>query len=215
VLLIDSAKCYLSTVPNVNLSTVPNVTYRQCQMLLIDSAKCYLSTVPNVNLSTVPNVNLSTVSNVTYRQCQMLLIDSAKCYDYITSVTNGWIWRCGVMVMTGETRSTLRILWCNGADRRNTKYSKNTPPIVTFPAANPTSTDLELNMGPWGERPLTKCKKAIPLQAWTGPEGSRKFRFPDFKTFGTWRWLALSAVTVSPTHRQFLLRGNIPGTHFC
>jgi hypothetical protein len=26
--------------------------------------------------------------------------------------------------------------------------------------------------------------KAIPLQAWTGPEGSRKLRFPDFKTIG-------------------------------
>ena len=26
-----------------------------------------------------------------------------------------------------------------------------------------------------------KCK-AIPLQAWTGPEGSRKLRFPDFVT---------------------------------
>jgi hypothetical protein len=30
--------------------------------------------------------------------------------------------------------------------------------------------------------------KAIPLQAWTGPEGSRRFRLPDFKTIGTWRW---------------------------
>jgi len=27
--------------------------------------------------------------------------------------------------------------------------------------------------------------KAIPLQAWTGPEGSRRLRFPDFKTTGT------------------------------
>ena len=27
--------------------------------------------------------------------------------------------------------------------------------------------------------------KAIPLQAWTGPEGSRRLRFPDFKTVGT------------------------------
>jgi len=26
--------------------------------------------------------------------------------------------------------------------------------------------------------------KAIPLQAWTGPEGSRRLRLPDFKTFG-------------------------------
>ena len=27
--------------------------------------------------------------------------------------------------------------------------------------------------------------KAIQLQAWTGPEGSRRLRFPDFKTTGT------------------------------
>ena len=30
--------------------------------------------------------------------------------------------------------------------------------------------------------------KAIPLQAWTGPDGSRSLRLPDFKTIGTWRW---------------------------
>jgi hypothetical protein len=29
-----------------------------------------------------------------------------------------------------------------------------------------------------------KCK-AIPLKARTGPEGSRRLRFPDFKTIGT------------------------------
>jgi len=27
--------------------------------------------------------------------------------------------------------------------------------------------------------------EAIPLQAWTGPEGSRRLRFPDFKAIGT------------------------------
>jgi uncharacterized integral membrane protein len=27
--------------------------------------------------------------------------------------------------------------------------------------------------------------KAIPLQAWTGPMGSRKLGLPDFKTIGT------------------------------
>ena len=26
---------------------------------------------------------------------------------------------------------------------------------------------------------------AIPLQAWTGPEGSRRVKLPDFKTVGT------------------------------
>ena len=29
-----------------------------------------------------------------------------------------------------------------------------------------------------------KNGKAIPLQAWTGPEGSRRLRLPDFKTIG-------------------------------
>jgi len=33
---------------------------------------------------------------------------------------------------------------------------------------------------------LLKVKgKAIPLQAWTGREGSRRLRLPDFKTIGT------------------------------
>jgi len=30
-----------------------------------------------------------------------------------------------------------------------------------------------------------KIGKAILLQAWTGPEGSRRMRLPDFKTMGT------------------------------
>ena len=46
----------------------------------------------------------------------------------------------------------------------------------------------------WKMFQIKKCKplwdkgKAIPLQAWTGPEGSRGLSFPDFKTIGTWRW---------------------------
>jgi hypothetical protein len=46
--------------------------------------------------------------------------------------------------------------------------------------------------------------KAIPLQALTDPEGSRRLRLPYFKTVGTWRW-----------NRPPLPAGNIPGTHFC
>jgi hypothetical protein len=30
--------------------------------------------------------------------------------------------------------------------------------------------------------------KAIPLQAWTGSEGSRRLRIPDLKTISTLRW---------------------------
>ena len=35
---------------------------------------------------------------------------------------------------------------------------------------------------PWVFRSGKGKGKAIPLQAWTGPEGSRKLRFPDFVT---------------------------------
>ena len=52
--------------------------------------------------------------------------------------------------------------------------------------------------------------KAVPLQSWTGPEGlevwgsqiSRQSAHEGGKV-------------VSPTHRQPLPPGNIPGTHFC
>ena len=32
---------------------------------------------------------------------------------------------------------------------------------------------------------IIKQNKTIPLQAWTGPEGSRRLRLPDYKTIGT------------------------------
>jgi len=51
--------------------------------------------------------------------------------------------------------------------------------------------------------------KAVPLQAWIGPEGSRKLRFPDFMT------TAQDGGKVSLTHWPPLPPGNTPGTHFC
>ena len=48
------------------------------------------------------------------------------------------------------------------------------------------------------------CKgKAVPLQAWTGPEGSRKLRFPDFMTTAQ-----DGGKVVSLTHRPPLPPGN-------
>jgi hypothetical protein len=52
--------------------------------------------------------------------------------------------------------------------------------------------------------------KAVPLQAWSGPEGSRKLRFPDFMTTAQ-----DGGKDVSITHRPPLSPGNTPGTHFC
>jgi len=52
--------------------------------------------------------------------------------------------------------------------------------------------------------------KAVPLQAWSGPEGSRKLRFPDFMTMAQ-----DCGKVVSLTHRPPLHPVNAPGTHFC
>ena len=52
--------------------------------------------------------------------------------------------------------------------------------------------------------------KAVPSQAWSGPEGSRKLRFPDFMTTAQG-----SGKVVSLKHRPLLPPGNSPGTHFC
>ena len=51
---------------------------------------------------------------------------------------------------------------------------------------------------------------AVPLQAWSGPEGSRKLRFPDFMATAQ-----DGGKVVSLTHRPPLPPGNTPGTHFC
>jgi hypothetical protein len=52
--------------------------------------------------------------------------------------------------------------------------------------------------------------KTVPLQAWSGPERSRKLRFPDFTTTAQ-----DGNKVVSLTHRPLLPPGNKPGTHFC
>ena len=52
--------------------------------------------------------------------------------------------------------------------------------------------------------------KAVPLQAWSGPEVSSKLRFPDFMTSAQ-----DGGKVVSLTHWPPLSPGNKPGTHFC
>jgi len=52
--------------------------------------------------------------------------------------------------------------------------------------------------------------KAVPLQAWSGPEGSRKLRFPYFMAT-----VQDGGKVVSLTHRPPLRPGNAPDTHFC
>ena len=56
---------------------------------------------------------------------------------------------------------------------------------------------------------LKDKSKSAPLQAWSGPEGSRRLRFPEFITARD------GGKVVSLTHRPPLPPGNTPGTHFC
>ena len=50
--------------------------------------------------------------------------------------------------------------------------------------------------------------KAVPLQAWSGPDVSRKLRFPDFM-----KMAQDGGKVVSLKHRPPLPPGNTPGAH--
>jgi hypothetical protein len=52
--------------------------------------------------------------------------------------------------------------------------------------------------------------KAVPLQAWSGPVGSRKLRFPDYMAAAQ-----DGGKVVNLTHRPTLSPESAPGTHFC
>ena len=52
--------------------------------------------------------------------------------------------------------------------------------------------------------------KAVPLQAWSGPDVSRKLRCPDYMTTAQ-----DGGKFVILTHRPPLPPENAPGTHFC
>ena len=75
--------------------------------------------------------------------------------------------------------------------------------LYGFPAP-PTLLYVPLNT------PYLIKGKSVPLQAWSGPEGSRKLRFPDFMTTAQ-----EGGKVVSHTHWPHLPPGNSPGTHFC
>jgi len=53
-------------------------------------------------------------------------------------------------------------------------------------------------------------RKAVPLQAWSGPKGSRKLRFTEFM-----KMAQDGGKIVNLTHLPPLPPENTPGTHFC
>ena len=52
--------------------------------------------------------------------------------------------------------------------------------------------------------------KSVPLQSWSGPEGSRKLGFPDYMTT-----VQDGGKVISLMHWPPLPPGNAPGTLFC
>jgi len=79
--------------------------------------------------------------------------------------------------------------------------------------SNPDEGEIFSNpaMGPHpASCTMGKKGTAVPLQAWTGPEGSRKLRFPDFMTTAQDDG-RLSALRTG----RFLPPGNARGTDFC
>jgi len=102
---------------------------------------------------------------------------------------------------------------------RNRVYSSTAFGIVKFRGAridqilhfeDRASLYNDLQIKPTRCTYFLKKAKAVPLQAWSGPEGSRKLRFPDFMTTAQG-----GGKVVSLTHRPPLPPGNAPGTHFC
>ena len=74
----------------------------------------------------------------------------------------------------------------------------------------PLTYDLDRTVTGTGPYNTEVKGEVVPLQAWSGPEGSRKLRFPDFMTTAQG-----ADKVVSHTHRPHLPPGNSPGTHFC
>ena len=87
--------------------------------------------------------------------------------------------------------------------------------MVRFATPSVTSklTSLCLLILVLHKRPVIQLWHAIKVkvnQAWSGPEGSRKLRFPDFMTTTQG-----GGKVVSHKHWPHLPPGNPPGTHFC
>jgi hypothetical protein len=83
-------------------------------------------------------------------------------------------------------------------------------PWRTLYSTIPTAADKKLGSSDKMKNLVLIKGKAVPLQAWSGPEGSRKLSFPDYITTAQ-----DGGKVISLTHRPPLPPGNAPGTNFC
>jgi hypothetical protein len=100
--------------------------------------------------------------------------------------------------------TSLKSYWCTAITTQNNAGN------ICIISQSPNRISLRANVVSNVIHQLTCKGKAGPLQAWSGPEGSRKLRFPDFMTTAQ-----DGGKVVRLTHRPTLPPGNTPGTHFC
>ena len=81
--------------------------------------------------------------------------------------------------------------------------------LARFPEESSSQYFCYLFTPTYGMKKTVKGK-AVPLQTWRGPEGSRKLRLPDFVTT-VQDGGSLSALRTG----RFYPPGNAPGSHFC
>jgi len=114
---------------------------------------------------------------------------------------------CGMHCITA-----LRWTLVHTSVRTDTSFREKHLPHTTYPFCSNVPhynhLDAEINLKPFDDTVVGK-RTAVPLQAWSGPEGSRKLRFPDFM-----KTTQGGGKVVSLTHRPPLPPGNTPGTHF-
>jgi hypothetical protein len=91
--------------------------------------------------------------------------------------------------------------------RHRSQNPKNADGVTTSIDIMQSNTNINICIS---KRPFYIKGKAFLLQAWIGPEGSRKLRFPYFMTTAK-----DGGKVVSLTHRPPLPPVNTPGTHFC
>ena len=121
--------------------------------------------------------------------CSVTTYLCIKCNNYYSLLFNS---TGTILVQTGhQTR--------NGLGHAGTKSSEITKPIHATVEQNTITHTQSKDNG-----------KAVPLQAWSGPEGSRKLRFSDFMTTAQ-----DGGKVVSLTHWPPIPPGNTPGTQFC
>jgi hypothetical protein len=110
-----------------------------------------------------------------------------------------------------ENRAVYEIMWKNVVkpDRPQTTIIRRIGIALWISKATNTHSQYVIIIAFLLQQWLQDKGKAVPLQDWSGPEGSRKLRFPDYMTTAQ-----DGDKVVSLTHRPPLPPGNAPGTHF-